>query len=65
MVVQSRSNSRVKAIRRLRLRKERERTGLFFIEGIRMVAAALELRAPIQSLILTPEMLGQDVHRLR
>jgi len=63
MVVYSRSNNRVKAIRSLRLRKERERTGLFFIEGIRMVAAALELRAPIQSFVLTPEMLETPLGR--
>ncbi|TMC51833.1 MAG: RNA methyltransferase, partial [Chloroflexi bacterium] len=36
-MITSSANARIKAIRALRQRKERERTGLFFVEGIRLV----------------------------
>jgi TrmH family RNA methyltransferase len=49
------NNPTIKIIRSLRLRKERERTGLFFVEGIRFVAAALQQRADIVALVVTPE----------
>ena len=40
-VVTSTNNSTIKQIRRLSLRKARERAGLCFVEGVRLVEAAL------------------------
>lgn len=57
MLISRLQNPRVKQIRALRDRKERERTGLFFVEGIRAVADAIRLRAPIARLVVAPELL--------
>ncbi|HZT43129.1 MAG TPA: RNA methyltransferase [Chthonomonadaceae bacterium] len=66
-VISSRSNAGIKAIRSLHDRKERERTGTFFIEGLRLVAEAVQLQAAIETLVVVPEMLkspfGQEIIR--
>ena len=54
--IASRNNPRVKAIRDLRHRKERERSGLFFVEGIHLVAAAIELGAAIELIVAAPDL---------
>lgn len=59
MLITSRANANVKRIRRLFNRRERQRTGLFFAEGVRLVAEAIEMRADIQELILAPELLSK------
>ena len=56
-IISSRHNPRIKAIRALGSRKERERTGLFFVEGVHLVAAAVQLRAGIETLVVAPELL--------
>jgi TrmH family RNA methyltransferase len=56
-VITSRANPAVKRVRALRQRKERERTGLFFVEGIRLVAEAVQLGAPVVHLIAAPGLL--------
>jgi RNA methyltransferase, TrmH family len=61
--ISSPQNPRIKQIRALRSRKERERTGLFFVEGVQLVAAALEHRAPIELLVVAPELLSSAVGR--
>ncbi len=38
----SASNPRIKLIRKLRDRKERQQSGLFYVEGLRIVAEALQ-----------------------
>ena len=53
----SRNNPTIKAIRALRQRREREATGLFFVEGIRIVAEALKMGAPVETLVVAPELL--------
>lgn len=70
MPISSKSNERIKEIRALRHRKERDRTGLFFVEGIRIVGEAADLRADIGSVVVAPDLLesrfAQDlVVRLR
>lgn len=55
--LRSPGNPAVKRIRRLRMRKERDRTGLFFVEGIRFVRAAMESGAEIETLVFAPEQL--------
>jgi RNA methyltransferase, TrmH family len=60
MLISSRNNPTIKSIRALRDRKERERTGLCFLEGIRIVGEAAQLNAEIQSLIVAPDLLKSD-----
>jgi TrmH family RNA methyltransferase len=63
MPISSKSNERIKEIRALRHRKVRERTGLFFVEGIRIVAEAAELRAGIETLVVAPDLLESEFAR--
>lgn len=56
-MITSTGNSRVKQIRGLRSRKERSRSGLFFIEGLRIVGEAIQLGAEIETLVVAPELL--------
>ncbi|MGI8826168.1 MAG: TrmH family RNA methyltransferase [Chloroflexota bacterium] len=60
----------MKRIRALRQRKERDRSGLFFVEGIRIVGEALEVEAPIEECVVAPDLLTSDfarrvLHRLQ
>ncbi len=57
MPISSKSNERIKQIRALRHRKDRDRSGLFFIEGIRIVAEAADLGAGIETLVIAPDLL--------
>ncbi len=57
MLISSTSNPHIKHIRSLRRRKERERSGLFFIEGTRLVAEAIQTGAAIETLIVAPALL--------
>ncbi len=57
MIISSIANARIKQIRNLAHRHEREQTKLFFIEGIRIVAEAILLRAEIHTLIFAPSLL--------
>lgn len=60
-VISSRQNALIKRARRLHQKKYRVREGAFFVEGIRVVLAALEQAAPIETLIYAPELLTSDV----
>ncbi len=64
MLITSLSNERIKSIRKLQDRKTRRETGLFFIEGLRIVAEAVEQSgagsAQIDTLIAAPEMLKSE-----
>jgi TrmH family RNA methyltransferase len=55
--ITSTRNPRVKALRALRLRKYRQREGLFLVEGIRIVEEALDTGAPVETLVYAPELL--------
>jgi TrmH family RNA methyltransferase len=59
MIVSSRANERVKAIRALREKKERDATGTFFAEGQRLLRAALDTDAEIELVICAPERLTE------
>ena len=69
MIITSPGNERIKSIRKLQDRKARQESGLFTIEGLRIVAEAVEQaaagRAQIDTLIAAPELLkspfGQDL----
>ena len=54
----STSNPRIKLIRKLRDRKERQQTGLFYIEGLRIVAEALQTGAQIEYMVIAPGLLS-------
>ncbi|PJF37253.1 MAG: RNA methyltransferase [Candidatus Thermofonsia Clade 1 bacterium] len=59
------ANATIKAYRALRHRKARAESGLFLAEGIRLVAEAVQLKAPLEALIYAPELLespfGQQI----
>ncbi len=57
MLISSLSNPRMKYIRGLRHRQERDETGQFFIEGIRIVAEAVQMGIPIEQLVYAPTLL--------
>ncbi len=63
--ISSPANATIKAYRALRQRKGRAGSGLFLAEGIRLVAEAVQLRAPLEALIYAPDLLtspfGQQV----
>jgi TrmH family RNA methyltransferase len=54
MLISSRANERVKAIRALRDKKARDATGTFFAEGRRLVDAALATGATIELAVIAP-----------
>lgn len=56
-MITSLSNERIKVIRKLQDRKGRQESGLFYIEGLRIVAEAVEQHASIDTLIVAPELL--------
>jgi len=62
-VVVGRTNKRVAAVRRLRGRREREETGLFWAEGIRVVLEAIETGAAVETLVVAPDLLRSRVAR--
>ena len=59
-LIASPRNPRIMQIRKLATRKERSRSGLFFAEGIRLVAEAIRSGSEIASLIVAPELLTSD-----
>jgi TrmH family RNA methyltransferase len=56
-IVSSRSNDRIKAIRALREKKERDASGTFFAEGRRLLSAALQTGAVFEQVVLAPDRL--------
>jgi TrmH family RNA methyltransferase len=56
-IITSLSNPKIKQIRALKNRKERDESGLFFIEGIRIVGEASQTAAEINTLVVAPELL--------
>lgn len=57
-LVTSTSNPHLKRIRRLRARKHRDKQEAFFVEGIQPVTLALQHSAPLDLVLLAPEILG-------
>lgn len=57
MMITSTSNPTIKAIRKLAERKERQQTGTFFMEGLRIVGEAMQRGWELQHLIVAPELL--------
>ena len=59
VLVTSPSNPAIKFIRKLAARKERERSGLFFADGVRVTLTALETGARVQALVLAADLAGE------
>ena len=59
----SRSNPLIKKLRSLRQRKGRVETGLFLVEGIHHVGAAIEANWDVDTLLYAPELLKSDYAR--
>jgi TrmH family RNA methyltransferase len=57
MIISSISNPRIKYIRSLEHRQEREQTGQFFIEGIRIVGEAVQMEAGVETMVYAPDLL--------
>lgn len=58
--ITSTANPKVKALRKLRDRKERAQSGLFTIEGLRIVGEALQQGAEVDTLVAAPELLNSE-----
>ncbi|MDA0302579.1 MAG: RNA methyltransferase [Chloroflexi bacterium] len=63
VLITSTANARVKLIRALRARRERDRSGLAWVEGIRPTVEALQLNAPVDTLVVAPDLLNSDFAR--
>lgn len=60
MIITSRANPTIKFVNKLRHRKEREASGLFIMEGLRIIGAALEQGVELEKLIISPGDLKSD-----
>lgn len=58
-----RFDPQITRIQRLEKREERERTGLFYIEGMRFVIQALQQQTPIEQLVVCRELLTHPLAR--
>lgn len=60
MEITSTSNPRIKAIRKLKEKKERLESGLFYLEGLRIVIEAFEKNAAVETLIINQDLLDNS-----
>lgn len=69
MLIRSRANEAVKRVRRLASRKERERTGLYLVEGVQLLEEAVAVGVEVAELVVAPDLLegraAQAVSSLR
>lgn len=63
LMLTSRNNSLIKKLRSLRQRKARVETGLFLVEGIHHVGAAIEADWEVETLLYAPDLLKSDYAR--
>jgi len=59
-LISSKSNQYIKFIRQLRKRKEREKSGKFYIEGLRLIGEALRTDFPLEKIIYSSDLLISD-----
>lgn len=59
-MITSLANPQIKEIRKLRERKYRQESGLFYGEGLRIVAEALKQKAELSQLLVAPELLTSE-----
>ena len=58
--ITSRSNPKIKQIRALKHRKQRDASGLFVVEGLHHIGEAAAAAAPIEYILSSPELLGSQ-----
>ncbi len=63
MLISSSGNAAITRIRALRRRKDRDATGLFFLEGIRAVIEAVDTGASIDAIVVAPDLLRSEFAR--
>jgi RNA methyltransferase, TrmH family len=56
--ISSPQNARIRQLRALAERKNRDRSGLYLIEGVRAVAEAVQQRCAIETLIIAPQLMS-------
>ncbi len=59
MLISSLDNPRVKLLRQLHRRRGRQRAGLYLLEGLRILAAAIDAGIPLDPVLYGPELLRQ------
>lgn len=57
-IILSTANQQIKNIRKLREKKERDDSGLFFVEGLRHVIEAVQQKVEIEEIIYCPDLLN-------
>jgi TrmH family RNA methyltransferase len=62
-LITSSANPRIRSIRGLAHRKFRDETGQYFVEGIRPVAEAVQSHAPVETLVVAPDLLNSPFGR--
>ena len=63
MIITSFSNQKVKFIRKLEHKKYRQDSHQYFIEGLRTVGEAVQTGAPIEALVVAPDLLVSEFGR--
>src|SRR3990172_2762929 len=63
-LISSRSNERVKQVRALGSKRERDESGVFFAEGLHLLRMAAETGAIIEQVVVAPERLTPEEQRL-
>lgn len=56
-MISSTANPRIKQVRALRMRKERTATGMFLLEGVQAIRAALISRVELHLVVVAPDLL--------
>jgi TrmH family RNA methyltransferase len=59
-MITSSANPRVKQIRKLRERKERQQSGLFYAEGLRISIEAASMSGRLEALVFAPDLLTSE-----
>jgi len=59
-MITSTANPAIKEIKKLKDRKYRQSTGLFYIEGLRLVGEAVQTGASLGTIIFSPELLSSE-----
>lgn len=62
-MITSTSNSKVKWVRKLRNRRERDKSNLFYIEGLRVVTEAVQQSVDIEAIVFAPGLLSSSFGR--
>lgn len=60
-MITSTSNPLIKRVRKLRRKKHRLSEGAFFIDGVRVFISAVEAKAPIQTILYSPDLLTSEL----